>query len=95
MTPEQARAAIAAMAEADFPTDHDDIDDAAISRLVAAGRKAAAGRPSLTAPGARSPQITLRLPAQLCRRLDDACAQSGRRRSQVVREALETYLSPA
>jgi len=94
MTPAQADAALATMTDADFPTATPDewIDDATAARLVEAGRNRG-GRPSLSAPGARSPQITLRLPESVNKRLTDVAARTGRRRSQIVRDALDAYLA--
>jgi hypothetical protein len=96
MTPEQALAVLGTKADADFPNAAlaDEVTEAEVARLVEAGRKTS-GRPSLTAPGERSPQITLRLPRNVDQRLSDVAAASGRRRSQVVREALDQYLKTA
>ncbi|MDR0626595.1 MAG: ribbon-helix-helix domain-containing protein [Bifidobacteriaceae bacterium] len=94
MTPSAAARALAKLTDQDFPTvDVDqEVDEAQAVRLVEAGRRAA-GRPSLTAPGTHSPQITLRLPAQLDAGLANAAARTGRRRSELVREALDQYLA--
>ena len=50
------------------------------------------GRPSLTAPGERSPVITARVSADLKRRLAAAAVSSGRPRAAIVRDALDEYL---
>ena len=103
MTPEQARAALATMSEHDFPTvpldsvyDEDDhpITEASIDRLVEIAHRRP-GRPSLTNPGAHSPQITLRLPESVNQRVTALAERTGRRRSQVVRDALDYYLNAA
>jgi len=94
MTREEALVALSSMTEADFltvPADEDDIDDAFVERVIEAGRRAA-GRPSLTAPGRHSPQITIRLPESVNARVVDLASRTGRRRSQVVRDALDAYL---
>lgn len=52
-----------------------------------------AGRPSLTAPGRRSPTLNLRVPAATRESLDRLAEQQGRRPSEVVRDALEEYLT--
>ena len=97
MTREQALAALATMADDDFPTITDEesgISDAEVERLVSAAHRVA-GRPSLTAPGKHSPQITLRLPEAVNEQLTVIAARTGRRRSQVVRDALDAYLATA
>ncbi|MDR1119220.1 MAG: ribbon-helix-helix domain-containing protein [Bifidobacteriaceae bacterium] len=93
MTREQAAAALATKSEADFPTADpaDEVDGPGAAHVVAAGRRAA-GRPPLGANSGHSPQITLRLPADTHRRLTEAARLTGRRRSQVVRDALDQYL---
>lgn len=54
--------------------------------------RAGRGRPSLTEPGVRSPQLRLSVPAELRSRLDQRAAAEHRSVSTVVREALEHYL---
>ena len=100
MTPDQALAALEAMTETSFPTAEsaDSFDETRYDGFVEAGREAyakATGRPSLTAPGARSPQITLRLPGQMDAQLNELAARTGRRRSEIVRDALGQYLATA
>ena len=51
-----------------------------------------AGRPSLTGEGERSPQIGVRLPKDMHDRLSARAASEGRRKSDLVREAVESYL---
>lgn len=96
MSQEEAAAALATMSEADFETvpASEEVDDATAKRLISAGRKLS-GRPSLSAPGIHSPQITLRLPDAVNARLVEVAERSGRRRSDVVREALDRYLAAA
>jgi hypothetical protein len=50
------------------------------------------GRPSLTAPGEHSPQIKVRVPAELREELRATARREGKSPSQVVREALEMHL---
>ncbi len=57
--------------------------------LARAGR----GRPSLSQPGVRSPQLRLSVPADLRSRLDRRAAAEHRSVSTVVRDALERYLA--
>ncbi|MDR0358305.1 MAG: ribbon-helix-helix domain-containing protein [bacterium] len=96
MTPDEARVALETITEADLATvdEVDDADEALVARLVDAARSPA-GRPSLTSPGRVSPQITLRLPESTNERLAEVARRTGRKRSAVVREALETYLARA
>jgi Arc/MetJ-type ribon-helix-helix transcriptional regulator len=54
-----------------------------------------AGRPSLTAPGKHSPQITLRLSEPVNAQLISLAERTGKRRSDIVREALGRYLGEA
>ena len=55
--------------------------------------KAGVGRPSLTAPRTRSPEIKARVPAELRERLLRAAQERGTRPSSLIREALERYLA--
>ena len=55
--------------------------------------RAGVGRPSLTAPGTRSPEIKARVPAELRDRLTSAARARGTTSSALVREALERYLA--
>jgi hypothetical protein len=52
-----------------------------------------AGRPSLTGPGTRSPEIKARVPEELRRRLVAAARNRGTTSSTLIREALERYLA--
>ena len=96
MTPREARAALATLGPADFPTsdEDDDLEPGQLASYVADGRRAA-GRPSLTAPGAHSPQITVRIPESTNARLTSVARRTGQQRSQIVREALDRYLATA
>lgn len=67
------------------------LTDEVVAELVEAARTA--GRPSLTAPGKHSPSVTVRLPESLNERLDAEALRTGRRRSAIVREALEARLA--
>ncbi len=60
---------------------------------AAALEKAGVGRPSLTAPGHRSPEVKARVPAELRDRLHAAAEQRGVSTSALVREALDQYLA--
>jgi hypothetical protein len=55
-------------------------------------RRATPGKPSLSGRGT-SPQIGVRLPAELRKRLSARAARDGRRESDLVREAIERYLA--
>ena len=54
-----------------------------------------AGRPSLTGPRQRSPQITFRIPKRLAERAEEVAAREGKSLSQLGREALEQYVEKA
>jgi hypothetical protein len=82
--------------------DAEDVRLADGSRLTEARAKALAeevlhatsrGRPSLTAPGERSPQLRLSVPAQLRDGLKARADAEHRSVSEVAREALERYLA--
>ena len=51
------------------------------------------GRPSLTAPGAHSPVLNLRVSQVTQDKLKRLAEESGRRQSDIVREALDEYLA--
>ena len=55
--------------------------------------KAGVGRPSLSAPRTRSPEIKARVPVELRERLLRAAQERGTRPSALIREALERYLA--
>lgn len=56
-------------------------------------RTVRAGRPSLTAPGERSPEVKAQVPADLRQRLADEAERRGTTTSELVRRALEEYLA--
>ena len=60
---------------------------------VSALYKAGVGRPSLSAPGRRSPEVKARVPIELRDRLHAAAQQRGISTSELVREALDRYLA--
>lgn len=69
------------------------IDQAYIDRAVEdVHRQLGRGRPSLTAPGATSPEIKARVPAELKSRVEQEAKRQGKSTSSVVREALERHL---
>ena len=94
MTPARALQALGTMTDADFVTvdSATDLSDADIEELAAHGRRAWAGRPSLTAPGTHSPRLNFRVPQAVKDRLTQVAHTQGRRESDVAREALEKYL---
>lgn len=51
------------------------------------------GRPSLSAPGAHSPRVDVRVPQGLKAALDRLAHAQHRSESELVREALEEYLT--
>jgi len=67
-----------------------DYVDAAVADVH---EKLARGRPSLSAPGHRSPQVTFRLPSDLRDRAEAQARQEGTKVSDVARRALEEYLA--
>lgn len=56
-------------------------------------QKAGRGRPSLTGPGRRSPQLRLSVPAELRQQLEARAEREHTTVSNVAREALERYLA--
>jgi cytidylate kinase len=69
------------------------IDQSYIDRAVKdVHHQVGRGRPSLTAPGAVSPEIKARVPAELKARVERAAQRQGKSTSAVVREALERHL---
>lgn len=70
------------------------ITEARAKEIAAAAlQKAGVGRPSLTAPGRRSPEVKARVPIELRDRLHAAAQQRGISTSELVREALDRYLA--
>lgn len=56
-------------------------------------RRVGPGRPSLTRPGTRSPEVKARVPAELQQRVREAAASEHISTSELVRKALERYLA--
>ncbi|MGQ0776813.1 MAG: ribbon-helix-helix protein, CopG family [Pseudonocardiales bacterium] len=56
-------------------------------------RSTGRGRPSLTAPGERSPQLRVSVPVELHQRLSTRANDEHRSVSELTREALERYLA--
>lgn len=67
-----------------------DYVDAAVTDVH---EKIGRGRPSLTAAGHRSPQVTFRLPSELRDRAEAQARLEGTKVSDVARRALEEYLT--
>ena len=67
-----------------------DYVDAAVADVH---EKLGGGRPSLSAAGHRSPQVTFRLPSELRDRAEAQARQEGTKVSDVARRALEEYLA--
>lgn len=59
---------------------------------IAADVSARVGRPSLTAPGKRSPQVSFRVPVELRQRAEERAARENKSLSVLAREAFEAYL---
>lgn len=55
--------------------------------------RAGVGRPSLTAPGKRSPEVKARVPEELRDRLHEAASREHTSSSELIRKALERYLA--
>ena len=73
--------------------DGTELTDQMVDDLIADVREATrAGRPSLTAPGHHSPTVSLRLSEDTAERLDERARAEGRRRSDIMRDALDAYL---
>lgn len=65
----------------------------AVAEAMAEDALARVGRPSLTAPGERSPQVTVRLPIGLRRRVEERARAEHKTVSALAREAFEKYLA--
>lgn len=65
------------------------------AQLIAADtlEKVGVGRPSLTAPGRRSPEIKARVPEDLRTRLHEVAEREHTSTSDLIRKALEQYLA--
>lgn len=69
------------------------VDEAYIERAVAdVHAHLAAGRPSLTAPGQHSPQVSFRVPEALRAAAQGRARAEGKTVSALAREAFEQYL---
>jgi Ribbon-helix-helix protein, copG family len=84
----------------DIDLDVEEVYDDAGNRITEAAAdamakdaSARAGRPSLTAPGERSPQVTVRLPIDLRRRIEARARAEHRSLSALARDAFEHYLA--
>lgn len=55
--------------------------------------RAGVGRPSLTAPGRHSPEVKARVPEELRTRLHEAADRERTTSSDLIRKALDRYLS--
>jgi len=66
-----------------------------VDRIVDEVHASMAGRPSLTAPGTRSPEVKARVPLQTKQQLDAVAAKRGTTASEIIREALDAYLKTA
>ena len=51
------------------------------------------GRPSLTAPGRRSPSIAVRVPDSIRSKMESRARTEGKSLSQLARDAIEAYLA--
>jgi predicted HicB family RNase H-like nuclease len=74
------------------------ITEARAERMAAEGMQEyyrRAGRPSLSGPRERSPQVTFRLPKRLAKKVEAVAAREGKSVSQLGREALEQYIEKA
>ncbi len=72
------------------------IDDEYVTRAVDAAHEhleRVVGRPSLTAPGARSPQVTFRLQPEMKERAEKIASERHTTVSTLAREAFERYLA--
>ena len=95
MTADEARAALASMTDADFPTAETN-EELSEEQYVAFVRDArTAGRPSLGKAGTQSPQITIRLPADLNARLRARADAEHITVSQWTRRLVERELAAA
>lgn len=86
----------------DIDLDIEDVRLADGTRLTEDGAQALAdevlrsvsrGRPSLTGPGERSPQLRVSVPVELHQRLSTRAKNEHRSVSELTREALERYLA--
>jgi len=68
------------------------IDEEYVQRAVADVRRQTAGRPSMSGPGERSPQIAFRVPREVHRAISELAVREGKTLSELAREALEQYV---
>ena len=66
-----------------------------VDEIVAAFHASLPGRPSLTSPGTRSPEVKARVPQATKDRLDAEVAKRHTTASVIIREALDAYLKSA
>lgn len=71
------------------------LTNAVVDRIVDEVHATMAGRPSLTAPGTRSPEVKARVPRATKARLDAVASKRGTTASVIIREALDAYLKTA
>lgn len=64
-----------------------------VQRVVEDTQRVLRGRPSLSTPGAESPQLRVRVPEALYGQLEEAAGERHVSRSVIVREALESYFA--
>lgn len=103
MTRDEARLALRRMGASGFETASDDeirnsagkqLTDSDVEQFITEAHRIS-GRPSLTGPGAHSPQLTFRIPETTFNELQGLAERTGKRRSEIVREALVQYLRSA
>ena len=71
------------------------LTNALAEQIVERVHEALPGRPSLTSPGTRSPEVKARVPQATKDRLDAEVAKRGTTASVIIREALNAYLKSA
>lgn len=67
------------------------ITEARVKRIV----QASAGRPSLTGPGQRSPEVKARVPLKTKQKLERVAKRRNTTPSELLRELLEDFLKSA
>ena len=71
------------------------LTNALVDEIVSGFHASMPGRPSLTAPGTKSPEVKARVPRATKDRLEAVAAKRGTTTSVIVREALDAYLKSA
>lgn len=71
------------------------ITEAYVKRLIASTPVPNVGRPSLTAPGQRSPEVKARVPLKTKQKLERVAKKRNMTPSELLRELLEDYLKSA